>query len=1004
MKCLPGLILGFVLSGVTVFAGETNSAWLLHVWASDDGLPNNTVNSLAQTDDGYLWAASGGRLTRFDGARFQDFFSDRVEPDLHQKIVALLRSRTGGLWLGMERGAIIYLHGEKSRIFTNGLPSEYPQVLLEDGDGALWISYRGGAVCRLANGVVTSFGPAEGLPGSFPCWLAADSGGHIWFAQGSVVGTFREGRFSELYDVRRRTTGLTIGAGDVIWIAADHHLFRSDKNRQLQDCGDFDPGPVNPARTLMLEDSSRAIWIGTTDGGLFRYDGSKFENISVSHQEVLSLLEDREKNLWVGTGGGGLDRIRPSVISLEGTGNGLPFEALQSLCEDTAGTVWATTQNGIVVRREQGSWHTEIPARVDSGMASCVAAGTNGEVWIGTRSGALRRWKAGELTTWHQDDGLAGRAILALLVSKSGDVWLGEENPESAQRFHDGKFFSFKLPPNVRVIRALAEDAAGNIWAGTSRGVLLRFTGDQVFDETSNTGGASPLSIRCLRATRDGALWIGYAGDGLGRLKDGRFARFSVEKGLFDGTISQIVPDDHGWMWFGADHGLFKVRRNELNDVMDGHGSSIQCIRYGRDQDLPSLEANFGESPGALHTRDGRLWIPMRTALAVIDPNKIPPGGTPATALLEQATVDGHVLAFYCGVLPPAGTMDLAGPDARLQLPPGHHSLEFKFSAPNLSDPENLRFRYRLAGLDDHWVEAGTQRTATYLRLPAGSYEFQVAACNSDGVWSDTKAGVAVVVAPYVWQTWWFRFMILAAFTAAVAGIARYISIHRLRLKLQKLEQQTALERERARIARDIHDDLGGRLTELELLIELVRRTPSEKLNGQMGEISATVRQVGASLDEIVWAANPRNDSLPHLMDYLNQYAVRFLQTADIRCRTDFPDEFPQLPMPPEARHNLFLAVKEALNNVARHAGATEIWLRASFANGLLSVVIEDNGKGFSSTAEDPCADGLRNMRQRMEEIGGSFRVETSPGGTRVSMTLPFPPKTKSAIKFTEQK
>jgi len=324
--------------------------------------------------------------------------------------------------------------------------------------------------------------------------------------------------------------------------------------------------------------------------------------------------------------------------------------------------------------------------------------------------------------------------------------------------------------------------------------------------------------------------------------------------------------------------------------------------------------------------------------------------------------------------------------------------LKFDFTALSYTAPENVRFRYQLEGFDSGWNDAGTQRSVSYSRLAAGTYLFRVMACNGSGVWNTRGATFAFTVAPFFWHTWWFDLAALAIFTTLVVAVVRYISFRRLRDRLRRLEQQAALDKERARIARDIHDDIGGRLTEVELLIESANRTPRERWNGQMHRISATVRQMGESLDEIVWAVNPRHDTLPHLMDYLGQYAIQFFQAADIRCRVDFPDDLPPQAIPPEARHHLFLAVKEALNNVVRHARATEVWLRVAIDNDRLQLVVEDNGRGFDGVPDHFTADGLLNMRRRMEELDGGFRVESrTDAGTRVSFTLPLSAESRDA-------
>jgi len=306
--------------------------------------------------------------------------------------------------------------------------------------------------------------------------------------------------------------------------------------------------------------------------------------------------------------------------------------------------------------------------------------------------------------------------------------------------------------------------------------------------------------------------------------------------------------------------------------------------------------------------------------------------------------------------------------------------------------PENVAFEYRLDGFDDHWVEAGTQRDAIYARLAAGNYRFEARARNSDGIWDQKSAALAFSVAPFFWQTWWFRISTIILFTLMVIASVRYVSFRRLQSKVRLLEQQAALDRERARIARDIHDHLGGTLTQMTLQLELALRNGAkpEKIEGHVQKSLAAARQAIQSLDETVWAVNPSNDTLPHLVNYIGEYAVEFLDNAGIRCRVDLSSPLPAQPVSAETRHNLFLAIKEALNNVVRHAGASEVQLSVNVNNGSLKFSIADNGHGIPPAQNRISADGLRNMRQRMRDIGGEFQMESDHGGTKNFFICPW--------------
>ncbi len=981
---------------VSARAASTNSEWSVRVWQSDDGLPNNNITGLAQGADGYLWVATSGHFARFDGVHFEEFTSHSILPNYvgyTARVSTFLEDTRGGLWLAMVHGPVVRLAAGTAEVITNQLPDYVAQGMVEDGGGGIWLTYHGNAVCRIKDGEVTRFTESDGLPARFDCTLARDNQGQIWFAKDGQVGVYRAGHFEALVKSVGRNSRLAGAAGGGIWICSGRELFKCDESGKLQSVGVYRPEPSGTDPTTLLEDRSGAVWIGTATAGLFRYDGTGFESIPTSHPYVANLLQDREGNIWAGTGGGGLDRIQPRAFTLESEATGLPYGTVQSICEDTHHTIWAVTQNGLLVCRTNDGWQTiSGTTNWPGGRANCVAADNQGAVWVGTQSHELHRLMDGRFSTWRATNGFTGHVVRGLLASTNGTLWIVEEDPNLVQCLRDGQFKNYVMPASSGVPRALTEDAAGNIWVGTSKGVLLRIQNDLMIDETAQVTGI-PASIRTLTATPDGSLWIGYASWGVGRYRDGRFARITVTNGLYNDYISEMVADRHGWFWFGSDRGIFKVKRQELDAVADGRDSLVQSIFYGEAAALPSLQANFGVSPNVLRSHDDRLWLPTRTALAVVNLKNLQVDLEPPPVVLKRVLVDDRLVGADGGDLPTQPAMDLRVLGGWLHLPPGHRRLEFDFTTLTFSAPENVHMQYRLTSFDDDWVDAGALRSAVYPRLPAGNYQFLVRARNGDGPWNEAPRFV-FQVEPFFWQTWWFRSLAVLLFTASVIAVVRYVSFRRLHMKLRALEQQAALDKERSRIAKDIHDDLGGSLTQIKLLFELAQRKRAQPDQvdalGQEG-LTAT-RQIIKSLDEIVWAVNPRNDTLPHLIDYLGQFAIEFLARANIRCRVDLPDHPVAWAVSPEARHNLFLAVKEALNNVIRHAGANEVWLRVTATEDLLTLIIEDNGHGFERTESDGFADGLPNMNQRMADIGGRAKIESRAGlGTRVILTFPKP-------------
>jgi signal transduction histidine kinase/ligand-binding sensor domain-containing protein len=999
-----GLVLT-VVSASNALAG-TNSAWLTRTWQTEEGLPNTYVNSVVQDLDGFLWVATPVTLARFDGVRFTKFpFRNANESDYEyqgarqsQGARRVTLSRTGGLWITPIRGPAVYLSPDHSQVSSpeTGLPpGTSPATSFEDSEGAFWIA-AGSKVVRIKNGEATQFGEHEGVPAGSVYSLTQDATGNVWLAkgtitEGSTIVIFKKGHFERVTAVK----GLArLGAARTggVWIANREHLFKCDTESTVQDFGIFQrQKPAAEAQTL-IEDHAGAVWIGTDGNGLFRYSEAGFETVGTSYPKILCLTEDRENNLWVGTGGGGLNRISPRRVQMEGMDNGSSLIEIQSICEDTNGILWGATQNGLLVTRREANWSRPFTNAL--GRVACVASARNGDLWIGTQNRALRRCRDGHFTTWDESKGLAGNIMGALLPSSNGDLWITEYSPNGVQCLHEEKLRNLSFPGELGRIYAMAEDTAGNIWLGTSTGLLLRADGDHLVDETSRTG-VSGRAIRSLYATPDGALWIGYGGWGLGRLKGRQFASLGVNQGLPGDYISQMIADDLGWLWFGsAEHGIFKIRQQQLEQAMEDHAVRLRPVLYGRNEGLLGMEV-FGSSPGALRSHDGQLWIPMRKALAAIDPKILHENSEPPTALVTQVMLDGQTIASYGGVTFTQRLANLKTLQAPLRLPPRHRRLEFEFTAFNFNAPENVHLQYQLEGFDNGWTDADLQRRVSYSRLSPHDYRFRVRACNADGLWNEASSSLGFVVAPFLWQRWWFQLAAVTLFTSAIIAIVRYVSFRRLRLQVRALEQQAALDKERTRIARDLHDDLGCSLTHVALMLEMNEQKlarPAAAANGQPPVCSPIVRQVIKSVDEIIWAISPRNDQLQYLIDYITEFAVEFLHAADISPRVDLPECIPDQLISPEVRHNLFLVVKEALNNVVRHARAREVRFQITATEQRLVIVIHDDGGGFDHAPNNGSADGLRNMRQRMQEIDGQFHIESAAGsGTKISLLYAWP-------------
>jgi signal transduction histidine kinase/streptogramin lyase len=852
---------------------------------------------------------------------------------------------------------------------------------------------------------VDAFTAKDGLPEGYGvCWLASGRDGKLWFAKGGQVGIFRDGRFNVLENFGSAAVRITPAYAGGIWICAGQQLLKFDEGAETTEVGRIIPDetgrPSEWEPSVMLEDRDGVVWVGTLAGGLYRYDGHSVTKVEVSNPAILSLAEDREGNLWVGTRGG-LSRVHRRMTSIIKQSDGLLFQGVQSVCQDGTGALWAVGDNGVLVRGQGTNWTVQSPTDgAAQPYVTCVAASADGSVWVGARRGELYHWDHGRFQDLGRSGDLLGKAVRAMLVTSNGDLWIGTDSTDIIYRLRGEKLQPFKLRPGYRFIRAMAEDAAGNVWVGASDGLLVCVHGDTLVDETAKS---SNLSIRCLYGEANGDLWIGYAGAGVGRFHHGNITRFTTDEGLPNDYVAQILADNRGSLWFAGNQGIFQVREKDFDDLAGGAATRLWPIVYGRSEGLPGLQASFDFCPDSLHATGDRLYFSMLSGLAEVRPDYARLNYRPPDVFIERVIADEQAFVVYQNftLIPAtkgafADGVSATGHRSELRLPPGRQQVQFEFTGLSFVAPENVQFRYKLEGLDKDWVDAGARRVASYTHLPPGHYCFRVIACNNDGIWNKVGDSLPVVFEPYFWETLWFKVSVTTGSFAVFCGAVVLILRRRHRLAVERLEHQRALEIERNRIARDLHDDLGVGLTEIGLLGDLagsggeLPAASRERLQEMVGR----ARTLAASLDEIVWAINPANDTSQSLVDYFFPYAQKLLGQAGIRCRLQVVGSLPAGSLNAEERHEFFHAFKEALNNIIRHSGATTVEVTFSATRGNLLVRVADDGRGLKAPAGGAAHHGLAGMRERLQRLGGRCEITaTDGGGATVTFVIPVQPE-----------
>ena len=631
-----------------------------------------------------------------------------------------------------------------------------------------------------------------------------------------------------------------------------------------------------------------------------------------------------------------------------------------------------------------------------------MLAAKDGTVWTGVWGAGLISVREGQSYHYSLINGLSDNVILSLAEDVSGALWAGTMDGQ-LNRFRNGGWTTVIIQKTSvsKPASALLFSRSGTLWIGTRGNGLLEY-GDRLLKTWSQADGLPSNDVLSLFEDSKGRLWVGTS-SGLARLFDGRLAPcegFSLAL-----AVTQLAEDNNGNLWAGCARGLYLLREPAKAVLSADSKTSISPMEISRSEGMANLEFSGSVQPSCLKTRDGNLWFSTSKGILVMDPGRYSVDPAPPLTILERIFIDGEPV-LDVAPLPLSTNRNEAntGEWARVVVPPGKQRLEFHYTAPHFTHPDKVRFKYQLLGFDERWVEAGSSRIAGYSRVPPGQYTFRVIACNIDGIWNESGASVPLTIRPPFYKTYWFTAMVAFAGIAGVGGLARYATWKRLRLRLDRLKQQNLLEKERMRIAQDMHDEIGAKLTRISFLNELVKRvlkSPAEA-ERQLNNISIAVRGLIRSMDEIVWALNPHNDTLDNLATYVCRHASEFFQNTGVECQFDIPIQVPHHPLSTDERHNLFLAIKEALNNVLKHSGATRVVIRFRFDEKTCTIAIADNGRGFAfGKAADKISDssletesvrrgnGLSNMRQRLESLGGRMSVQCAPGaGTTIGFHI----------------
>jgi ligand-binding sensor domain-containing protein/signal transduction histidine kinase len=943
--------------GVTLHC-QLQSAVPLSVvhWGTEQGLEAGPLTCVLQTRDGYLWLGGEEGLMRFDGVK-STVFSVRTIPQLKAKsITTLYEDDRGGLWVGTAGGGLAFRSSEgtwESYGPANGLKNERVTTITQDSTRCLWIGTDGGGIfISRTHGRFEAFAQNSELPTQHIEKLLAAEGDTIWIGSGRrlsrIRGDLLDTAFAPTGEIPASSFAVTPAAEGGLWVGGREGLFLLRTNRFSRFLPEFQFGMI---QALELGSGGR-LWVGTRNG-LVRLDGNKATRLGgdgeLSGKIIRSVFRDGEGSIWVTSEAPGIDQIRNTKFASLGVNPAHGEAIVTAVYEDSLRSLWFGSHAGLSRIDQMGNtthWDTEDGLAADMIFSICEGESSQA-IWVST-SGGLNRWNNGKWQLLGRQSGIPHRITWCLLKRRNGEVWAGTLG--GLARIEAGnvaEVFRHDSGLTHSDVRALSEDAAGRLWIGTSYGLNL-FEGAGFKQFVEGAPGVPFNAVIALYGDAEGDLWIGTLEQGLFRWRDGEFTRFHSGVGLHDDLIFQILEDATGHLWMSCNRGIFRVSKAHLNSFAAGNIERIECAVFGKSDGMPSIECNGTFQPAGWRSNDGRLWFPTAKGVAVVDPANLSRNSRLPPVRIEQVFSEGRKL-------------DLSNMNP-IKLGPGARDLLIRYTALSFIAPAQVQFRYRLDGVDTDWLPETTERSARFTHLPPGKYRFRVIAANNDGIWNEDGAVLAFQVLPFWWQT--RSFIVLSALTTVVSvgGAVRLWTARRYRRRMADLEHQHNLERERNRIASDLHDDVGSNLGSIALLSASARRHASGEAVEDFSEIQHLAESTAEAMRDIVWFINSSEDELHALVLRMRETAGRLL--SGLAWTLEAPAQVPERKLSTEFKRHFFLIFKESLHNVRKHARATSVIIEVSFQDEKVELVISDDGVGFPQGMEHSGL-GLSSMKRR---------------------------------------
>lgn len=986
-----GLLLFFILND-----SSAQTLSFSHLGVSE-GLSQSTVNTIFQDSKGFMWFGTADGLNKYDGYQMKSYRNQGNTSTLSNYIgEKIVEDAQGDLWVSSRHGLNKYDHlkDQFMEFYPGGDTSYFDRwidVLGIDNDGDLWCWDRNRTFYQyhINTDEIESIKMEDGE--SLFRQAVMDKDGNIWYNNMHGISRYNiynhhfSNYLNEYFISINKSpllASLSIDEEGILWMTSNPLVISFDtKKLVLIPNNLIQQFPEAKWNTVITQKGK--VWLGTLNLGLLCYDKlsstshqyqqNKNDGASIASDIIMSIFIDRSENIWVSSDGFGLNKsdLKPAKFACyQSTTSDWKLSAnfIKCFFEDPELRIWVGTHEGGINILDFKNHRLDVlkDASNKANTIACMARDLEGKLLIGTAEGLYyideKTFHKTYIPTDREGVNNPGdHKILDILNTQEHTTLVSSAFGIYEAVYENHRIVKIKAIPITlgNFIGRLYQTKDGKIFAASTEGAFVKiysYTNNVFVKKSTIING---INVRSLyEDTKNNLLWMG-SDKGLIRydLKSENYTFVNEKQGLANTHLYGLLCDSLGRLWVSSNKGI---------SIYDPR--TDRCRNYDINDGLQSNEFNSG---AYFKSRSNEFYFGGINGFNVFNPLHIQDNQyTPNVALTRFMVNDEGALKYGN----PAYLKDIV-------LGPSSNTLAFDFAALEFTQPEKNEYQYKLAGNDKDWVYAGNKHAARYSKLAPGQYRLYVRASNNDGVWSSDILLCTITIQSPWWQTWWAILIFVFFLGLAVYSVFRLI-VHR-KLQEQKLiiDKQKALEQERSRISKDMHDDLGSGLTKIAIMTELLKsKDKSENTNAQIEKISNTTHELIDNMSQIIWAMNPENDHIENILGYLRKFTLDFFEDSNIKCVLNFPEHATHIILSQFERRNLFLIIKETYHNILKHSGATLVNITVTLTSKKIKVTIEDNGKGFELKDAIKRGNGLNNMQKRMNDLNGIYHIQSSIG------------------------